>query len=149
MKHLTLALAVALALASAGCKKKSSATAAGPSCADAIGKAVGAMPGGPGAGDVMAQLKELMTRRCTEDAWPPEVIKCYATEVTNMASMKKCREQLPADKQQKLMNEIRGVMMGASGAGAGPMHGAPSAEPPPAGGSAAPATTGSATPPAP
>lgn len=153
MKKLSLALAVALALT--GCKKKSGDTASGPSCADAITKAVGAMPGGPGGGDVQAQLKELMTRRCTEDAWPAEVIKCYGTQVTDMASMKKCREQLPADKQQKLMTEIRGVMIGASGAGGGPMHGAAgaappsatgSAEPPPAGSAAAPA--GSAAPPA-
>ena len=134
------------ALALVGCKKKSETTAAaGPSCADAISKAVGAMPGGPGGGDVQAQLKEIMTRRCTEDAWPPEVVSCYATQATDMASMKKCRETLPADKQQKLMTEIRGVMMGAAGAGGGPMHGGGAA--PPATGSAAPEPAGSAEPP--
>jgi hypothetical protein len=42
-----------------------------------------------------------------------------------MASMKKCRELLTQDQQTKLMTDIRGVMMGAAGAGGGPMHGAP------------------------
>jgi hypothetical protein len=137
----TILLMAALALV--GCKKKTETSAAeGPSCADAIAKAVGAMPGGPGGGTVQAQLKELMTRRCTEDKWPAEVVSCYATQVTDMASMKTCREKLPQDKQTALMTEIRGVMMGASGAGGGPMHGAPSAHPA-AAGSAAP---GSAAP---
>jgi len=147
----TILLMAALALV--GCKKKTDTSAAGgPSCADAIAKAVGAMPGGPGGGTVQAQLKELMTRRCTEDKWPAEVVNCYATQVTDMMSMKQCREKLPQDKQTALMTEIRGVMMGASGAGGGPMHGAPSAAPAAgsgeAAGSAAPAAGGSAAAPA-
>ena len=130
----------AAVLAFAGCKNKDSDNAAGPSCADAIAKAVGAMPGGPGGGSVQAQLKTIMTNRCTEDHWPAAVINCYATQVTDMASMKKCRETLPPDQQQKLMGEIRTVMMSAAGAGGGPMHGAPSAPVPE--GSAAPAANG-------
>ncbi|HEY5947727.1 MAG TPA: hypothetical protein VIV40_19640 [Kofleriaceae bacterium] len=139
MKTILFVAAIALL----GCKKKDNEGAAGsgPTCADAVAKAVGAMPGG-GTGEVQSQLKSIMTTRCTEDAWPPAVIKCYATEVTDMASMKKCRESLPADKQQRLMTEIRGVMMGAAG-GAGPMHGG--GEPAPA---PAPAAEGSAAPPA-
>jgi hypothetical protein len=142
----------AAVLALVGCTKKSETTAA-PSCADAVAKAVGAMPGGPGGGDVQAKLTSIMTTRCTEDAWPPEVIKCYATQVTDMASMKKCRESLPADKQEKLMAEIRAVMMGAAGAGGGPMHGgggpAPTGGGEPAGTAAPPAApqAGSAEPP--
>ena len=118
-------LFMAAALALVGCKKKSE-TPTGPSCGDAIAKAVGAMPGGPGAGEVQTKLKEIMTKRCTDDAWPADVINCYATQANDMASMKKCREMLPADKQQALMTDIRGVMMGAAaGGGGGPMHGAP------------------------
>ena len=130
----------AAVLALTGCKKKSETTAAGPSCADAIAKAVNAMPGGPGGGDVQAKLKTIMTTRCTDDKWPADVINCYATQATDMASMKKCREMLPADKQQALMNEIRAVMMGAAASGGGgPMHGAPS----PSGSAADPAAPGS------
>jgi hypothetical protein len=136
----------AAVLALTACKKKSE-TPAGPSCADAIAKAVGAMPGGPGGGNVQEQLKTIMTKRCTEDHWPADAINCYATQATDMASMKKCREMLPADKQQQLMTEIRAVMMGAAGAGGGPMHGAPAGSAvEPAGSGAAP--TGSAAAPA-
>jgi hypothetical protein len=141
MKMLVLVAVLALV----GCKKKSE-TAAAPSCADAIAKAVGAMPGGPGGGEVQTQLKTIMTNRCTEDAWPADVINCYATQATDMASMKKCRESLPPDKQQKLMAEIRAVMMGAAGQGGGPMHGAPAGSAAP-GGSAAGSAALTAEPP--
>lgn len=115
----------AAALLVAGCSKKSETATGGPSCADAVGKAVGAMPGGPGGGEVQAKLKTVMTARCTEDKWPAAALNCYSTTVTDMASMKKCREMLSQDQQDKLMTEIRSVMMGAAAAGGGgPMHGA-------------------------
>jgi len=129
-----------------GCKKKS-ATESGPSCADAVSKAVGAMPAGPTGGEVQDKLKSIMTTRCTEDKWTAAALNCYATTVTDMASMKKCREMLSQDQQTKLMTEIRSVMMGAAGAGGGPMHGggAPTGSDTPApaaptGSAAAPAT---------
>lgn len=109
------------ALAVVGCGKKSSSS--GPSCADAIGKAVSAMPAGPTGGEVQAKLQSIMTTRCTEDKWPEAARTCYATTVKDMASMKKCREMLSQEQQDKVMTEIRGVMMGAAGAGGGPMHG--------------------------
>lgn len=118
-----LKILFAAALVVTGCGKKSE-TAGGPSCADAVSKAVGAMPGGPGGGEVQAKLQTIMTTRCTEDKWPAEALSCYATTVKDMASMKKCREMLSQDQQTKLMTEIRAVMMGAAGGG-GPMHGAP------------------------
>lgn len=121
-----------------GCSKKSETAASGPSCAEAVSKAVGAMPGGPGGGEVQAKLQTIMTTRCSEDNWPPAVVRCYATTVKDMASMKKCREMLPQDQQTKLMIEIRAAMMGAAGAGGGPMHGGGA----PSGGGEAP--TGSA-----
>jgi hypothetical protein len=114
----------ALALALAACGKKSE-TSSAPSCADAVGKAVDAMPAGPTGGEVQAKLKTVMTTRCTEDKWPAAALNCYATSVTDMASMKKCRELLTQDQQTKLMTDIRSVMMGAAGAGGGPMHGGP------------------------
>lgn len=140
----------AAALVVTGCSKKSDTSSGGPSCAEAVGKAVGAMPGGPGGGEVKAKLQTIMTTRCTEDKWPPAVVSCYATSVTDMASMKKCREMLSQDQQAKLMSDIRAVMMGAAGTGGGPMHGggaAPGGGEAPAGSAAAPA--GSDTPAAP
>ncbi len=139
----------AAALVITGCSKKSETkpAASGPSCAEAVSKAVGAMPGGPGGGEVQAKLQTVMTTRCTEDNWPAEVRSCYATTVTDMASMKKCRETLPQEQQQKLMTDIRTVMMGAAGAGGGPLHGAPTPAPAqapaPAGGSESAPATGS------
>jgi hypothetical protein len=119
----TVLYVVAAALALTGCSKKSeSGAAAGGPCADAMAKAVGAMPGGPGAGDVQAKLKTILTTRCTEDKWPAAVVDCYAKS-TDMMSMKQCREMLPADQKEKVIGEIRAVMMAGGGA-AGPMHGA-------------------------
>ncbi len=138
MQNHMMKILFAAAVVIGGCGKKSDGdkAASGPSCADAVTKAVGAMPAGPNGGGVQDKLKEIMTTRCTEDKWPAEVVSCYATSVTDMKSMKKCREMLPQEQQQKLMGEIRTVMMGAAGAGGGPMHdtSAPS-EPPPATGS--------------
>ncbi|HSD91348.1 MAG TPA: hypothetical protein VLB44_27680 [Kofleriaceae bacterium] len=142
MKLITVAVMAALAMT--GCSKKSDkgSTAGGASCGDAISKAVGAMPGG--GGEVQAKLQQILTTRCTEDKWSAEVINCYATQASDMASMKKCREMLPPDEQQKVMGEIRAVMMSAGGGGpmhpggGGPMMGGPGGAPP-AGGAAPPA----------
>src|SRR3954469_23233051 len=128
---------VIAALVFAGCGKKASSD--GPTCADAVAKAVGAMPGGPGGGDeVKVKLQGIMTTRCTDDKWSAEVRACYATQVKDMASMKACREKLTPDQQQKAMADIRSVMMGAMGGAGGPMHGA--------GGPAAPDGSGMAPP---
>lgn len=125
MKMLLFAAVVLLA----GCSKKSEGGSVGTSCADAAAKAVGALPAGPGGGEVQAKLRGILTTRCTEDKWPAATVECYATQVKDMTGMKTCRETLPPDQQQKMMAEIRGAMMGAGGAG-GPMHGAPAAAPP-------------------
>ena len=150
MKHALIVAALLLA----GCGKKSES--AGPSCADAVEKAVGAMPGGPGAGDeIKGKLRAIYTKHCTDDKWSADAIKCYANDVKDMSSMKACREKLTPDQQEKLMGEVRATMMGAAGSipGGGPMHGGPTPPagtgpagggPPPSTGSAAPA--GSATP---
>jgi hypothetical protein len=127
MKHLLLMAAL---LATGACSKKStdlgSAAPGTPAaCANAAAKAVAALPaGGPGgpASEVPAKLQAIVTARCTEDKWTVATIDCYATQVHDMSGMKKCREMLPADQQQKLMTDIRTVMMSAAGGGAMPPH---------------------------
>lgn len=123
MKHLLL---VAVLAASGACSKHSPAGESGSAaaCADGAAKAVSALPGGltGPAAEVPAKLRAILTARCTEDRWPASTIDCYATKVHDMAGMKACRELLPADQQQKLMTEIRTVMMGAA-AGGMPPHG--------------------------
>jgi hypothetical protein len=133
MKHLILIAALLFA----GCGKKSSS---GPSCADAIDKAVAAMPGGPGGDEMKGKLRGIFTKHCTEDKWNADVIKCYANDAHDMQSMKACREKLTPEQQQAVMSDVRATMMGAMGGG-GPMHGGPAM-----GGSAGSATGGADVP---
>jgi hypothetical protein len=118
----------AAVLVIAGCSKKSEEAGgapAGTSCAEAAEKAVGALPAGSNGGEVQTKLRGILTTRCTEDKWPAATVECYATQVKDMSGMRKCRETLPKEQQDKMMTEIRAAMMGAAGAGGGPMHGAP------------------------
>jgi len=142
-----IALALMAALATTGCSKKSDkgSAAGGPSCADAISKAVTKMPGS-GGGEVKAKLQQIMTTACTDDKWSAEVINCYATQASDMASMKKCREMLPPEEQQKVLGEIRAVMMSAGGGG--PMHGGPGGGGPMMGGPGGAPPAGGEAPPA-
>ncbi|MDQ3367293.1 MAG: hypothetical protein M3680_17865 [Myxococcota bacterium] len=136
-------LVIAAVLVLVGCSKASkdkpepgatgdqpgAAATSGPTCAEAAAKAVGALPAGSDAGEVQTKLTAILTTRCTEDRWPAATIECYATQVKDMMGMRTCRETLPPEHQQKMMTEIRTVMMGAAGAGGGPMHGTPAADP--------------------
>jgi len=134
MRAMKLA-SIALVLLAVGCSKKESADQAkgsapppGISCADAIGKAVAVMPAGPNGAEVVAKLKTIMTARCEADTWTVAARECYATQVKDMAGMKKCREStLTPEQNQAVMTEIRAAMMasGAATGGGGPMHGAP------------------------
>jgi hypothetical protein len=141
MKHVLIVAALLLAV---GCEKKSQTS--GPSCADAVEKALGAMPGGPGAGDeIKGKLRAIYTKHCTDDKWSADAIKCFANDVKDMLGMKACREKLTAAQSDALMGEVRATMMGAAGAGGGPMH--PSMPPPgagPAGGGPTPSGSGAA-----
>ena len=151
MRAMKLA-SIAFVLLAVGCSKKESAdqakgsAAPGISCADAIGKAVAVMPAGPNGAEVVAKLKTIMTARCETDAWTVAARECYATQVKDMAGMKKCREStLTPEQNQNVMTEIRAVMMagaaaGAAAGGGGPMHGAPGSGAP---GSAAAGSAGS------
>jgi hypothetical protein len=110
--------------------------------------------------EVSGALKQAMTNRCTEDKWSADVLKCYDS-ASSMEEIRKCRQMLPADQQQKLQAEEMQVMMKAMGGqpggmgggmpghpdgmGGDPMHGgAPPA--PPVEGSAAPAPGSAAAP---
>lgn len=125
MKMIVFVAALALAACSkdSGNAGQGSATtaAAGATCEQAGTNAVSALPATGPAAAIQAKLKEVITTRCNEDKWPAASIDCYANQVKDMAGMKKCRATLPQEQQQKLLNMIRGVMMGAMG-GDGPMH---------------------------
>lgn len=136
----TLAVVLAAALLP-GCKKSSTSQ-----CADAIGKGVdkmiamrkdrlaaqgSAMPPELKArmderakkmDEVASSLKQAMTNRCTEDKWSDDVIKCYGT-ATAMEEIRKCREKLPQDQQDKLKAEEMQVMMKTMGGPGGPSAG--------------------------
>ena len=145
----TLAVVLAAALLP-GCKKSSTSQ-----CADAIGKGVdkmiamrkekleaqgSALPPEMKArmderakkmDEVSSALKQAMTNRCTEDKWSADVLNCYST-ATAMEEIRKCREKLPQDQQDKLKAEEMQVMMksmggpgGMGGPGMGGMPGHP------------------------
>ena len=119
--------------------------------------------------EVSGALKQAMTNRCTEDKWSADVLKCYDS-ASSMEEIRKCRQMLPADQQQKLQAEEMQVMMKAMGGtpgamggpggmggmpghpdgmGGDPMHGAPGGAPDQNGAPPAVApTTGSAAAPA-
>jgi len=93
--------------------------------------------------EVSGALKQAMTNRCTEDKWSADVLKCYDT-AASMEEIRKCRQMLPADQQQKLQAEEMQVMMKSMGGqpggmggmpghpdgmGGDPMHGAPGGAP--------------------
>jgi hypothetical protein len=112
-------------------------------------------------GDAGVKLKEVITKRCTEDKWSKDVIDCYASAQAR-EDLRTCRSKLPKEQGDKLQAEemqvmssmmggMRGMMghgmrMGSGmGGGSGDM-----ATPPPAGsGMATPAPSGSAAAPAP
>jgi hypothetical protein len=142
-------------LAAAGCSKK------GGDCDAAIAKGINNLTesvksrGGPQLEASLAivdKLKGALTKHCTEDKWPAEVIQCFTT-VTNQKDMRGCQEKLTTEQKSKLMTDIQQVMMGAMRMPPGAGHPstlAGSGAPPgadPAAGSAAPAP-GSTEPPA-
>jgi len=161
----TLLLSVLVSLVAAGCGSKGGSAA---QCSAAIDKGVETMMGlvkqrmtamnapadqiakvSEGAG----KLKEVITKRCTEDKWPKDAIDCYAS-ASSQQDLKGCREKLPKDSADKLRNEemqVMSSMMGGMrpGRGMGGMHMMGSAAAPDgsaAAPSADPAAPGSAAP---
>ncbi len=136
----TLAAVLALSLF-AGCKKSSTSQ-----CADSINKSVdkmiasrkerlaeqgSALPPEMKArmderakkmDEVSGALKQAMTNRCTEDKWSADVLKCY-DGAGSMEDIRKCRQMLPQDQQQKLQADEMNVMMKSMGGGPGGMGG--------------------------
>jgi hypothetical protein len=142
-------------LAAAGCSKKSA------DCDAAIAKGINNLTesvksrGGPQLEASLAiidKLKGTLTKHCTEDKWPAEVVQCFTT-VSNQKDMRGCQEKLTTEQKSKLMTDIQQVMMGSirMPPGGHPStlsgSGAPPGADPAAAGSAAPAP-GSTEPPA-
>ena len=142
MKHLVVIAALLV-----GCSKSS-----GSDCATSIGKGMEKFaeqtksrvpnPEMQAAMTEMAgKLKDTLIKRCTEDKWPSEVVNCFTT-VSDRPGMQQCQQKLNDEQRDKLLADIRNVMMGQFGGGK--MPGGMAGHPPMLGGSAA---TGSAVPP--
>ena len=109
MKHLLVIAALLV-----GCSKS------GSDCATAIGKGMEkfsekARSGNPemqqAMNDVAGKLKDTLIKRCTEDKWPSEVVNCFTTAADRPA-MQECQSKLSDDQREKVMADIRSVMMG-------------------------------------
>jgi hypothetical protein len=120
MKRIVLLAALALV----GCKKSDKADDLGAACSDTMTKAVDRLPRGtPQTASIGTKLKEVMIRRCTEDKWPKAALDCY-DNVKTQPEMKGCRDTLPPEASQKLIDEVRQAMMsGMGGMGGGNPHG--------------------------
>ncbi len=137
MKHLVVIVAFL-----AACGSKS-----GPDCATSIGKGMdnfaeqmkAKAPNAPAMTDMIGKLKDTLIKRCTEDKWPPEVLTCFQT-VNDRPGMQQCQQKLTEEQREKVMADIRQMMMGNM-----KMPGGMAGHPPMLGGSAA----APATPPAP
>jgi hypothetical protein len=135
MKHLAFVLAV---LGATACGSKKS-DGAGDPCETSINKAIDGMLGSrKGPPEMQEQMKAIgdklrtiMIGSCKTDHWPADVLDCFSA-ATDQPSIKACRNKLPPEQAQHLQAEIMKVMTGGMG-GAGPMHGAPPAAPPPSG----------------
>ncbi len=129
-------LLLSLCLALVGCGSKGGSAA---ECGAAVNKGVDTMMGlvktrmesmnVPAeqiakVGEGGAKLKEVITKRCTEDKWSKDVMDCYAS-ATSQQDLKGCREKLPKEQADKLHNEemqVMASMMGGMRPGRG-MHG--------------------------
>jgi hypothetical protein len=144
---------IAVALVACGKKsddaKKDPAAGGGggetPSCTVAAAKAVASLGPGADATGMKEKLQAIYATRCTEDKWPADVIKCYAS-AAGMQGLTACRGQLPPDLGNKLRSEIMATMAGAAGSMGRPPMGHPGGGA--AGGSGAPAAGGAGAPPA-
>ena len=139
MKNLSLMFAALVALSSAGCKKKSDSAAGGPTCAQAVShsmdlsKAEMEKMGTDTA--MMAKLVDVGVKRCTEDKWSPEAIKCMADAKT-MTDAQGCYGKLSKEQQDAMNKAAMEMAMpsheqatgSGSAAGSGSADGTGSAE---------------------
>ncbi len=129
-------LALSLSLAFAACGSKGSRGSA--ACGDAIGKGVdqmfaknrkrveahatGADPDQlknqlAGMDEMAGKLKAALVTRCSEDAWPDEVIKCFEGAASR-EDMRGCQSKLPQESQDKVLADVAKTM-GGRGMGRG------------------------------
>jgi len=111
MKHLVLITALLV-----GCSKS------GSDCATSIGKgmekfAEQAKSRAPNPEmqqamtDMAGKLKDTLIKRCTEDKWPSEVVNCFTT-ASDRPAMQQCQQKLSDEQRDKVIADIRQVMMG-------------------------------------
>ena len=121
----SLLFAAVIAVAAVGCKKKDSAATSTGSvdCKAAIDKSMALsktemekQPGGDPA--MLQQLADLGMKKCTEDKWSPDAIKCMV-DATRMAESQACYNKLTKEQQESMNKAAMELVMG-SGAGAAP-----------------------------
>jgi hypothetical protein len=103
MKNLSLAFVALLSLTAIGCKKQQKA--GGADCAAAINHSMSLskaeMEKMGADAKMMQQMVDLGVKRCTEDKWSPEVLKCM-TDAKAMADAQACYGKLTPEQQQKM-----------------------------------------------
>lgn len=107
-----------LSLASIGCKKKATD---GNDCAKAINNSMALskaeMEKAPGMDTSMLQkLADLGAKRCTEDKWSADAVKCMVDAKT-MTEAQGCYGKLTPEQQEKMNKAAMEMAMGAQGAG--------------------------------
>ena len=73
-----------------------------------------------------AKLKTTLTKRCTEDKWPSEVIDCYES-TSSPDDMRKCRQKLPVEQAERARTEEVALMRSMESTTGGSDHSAGSA----------------------
>ena len=114
----SVVLVALLSVAALGCKKKS----AEPDCAAAVNHSMALskadfekMPGMDAA--TIQQAMDLGVRRCKEDKWPADAVKCMNDAVT-ITDAQRCYDNL-SQEQRDRMNKEAGELMTAATAKAG------------------------------
>ncbi|HEV7554149.1 MAG TPA: hypothetical protein VGO00_01775 [Kofleriaceae bacterium] len=121
MKKMSIMFVAALALAAGGCSKKG-----GADCSKAIanGMEVGKATLPTSDEKMMTKLREVGVKRCHEDKWSDDVIKCMIDAKTE-AEGQSCYGKLTPEQQSKMNNA---AMEGMSPPNAGSGKPAPAAD---------------------
>jgi hypothetical protein len=108
----TIVLVVLVVVAGCGGKK-------GPDCNESVAKGIEAATATLGGHSTspqmmasmvsaMNQLKVAVTKRCTEDKWPAEVVNCFGG-AKDMGDLQGCQSRLDKDLRDKLNADIREI----------------------------------------
>jgi hypothetical protein len=137
MKHPMAGLALALAMTAAGCggAPKKPAAPAGPTCAD-----VGANTErlfneeatkiGEDMHEIAATTRDVVSERCTADAWSPDAIACFASATSEQ--MEGCAAKLTPAQNQAVEDAMKAKIEAYAGERAkdsAPAEGAPPGDP--------------------